>query len=327
MKVMHVVHSGVRTGLCKLVLDLCRFSERSEPQVFVHERSRFVDDCESLGLFVSIAEELNDRDDPEAAYHDLWESIDLLNIHFFGGPDMNWQVGISQLFEDFPHVFTCHWPSRLPVTGARIICTSRRAADVQWPNNRCDTIFNGTDLQRFRPRDTLRAEAPIVIRVCNPERCAEYFVPAVQRALDAVAGAQLWIVGADGESTDRVRYFGYRDDVDQLLAGADIFAYAPRPGEGTFDLSVLEAMASGVPPVVTDVDSVQDSVTHEQDGLKVPFDDPASLTAAVQRLLVDAEERARLGAAARQTAENSFDIRGVARRYEEVYADVLNSSD
>ena len=58
----------------------------------------------------------------------------------------------------------------------------------------------------------------------------------------------------------RIQALGDRHDVAELLASADIFAYAPWPHEGTRDLVVLEAMATGLPCVVSDVPCVRESV-------------------------------------------------------------------
>src|SRR5437667_12608897 len=92
------------------------------------------------------------------------------------------------------------------------------------------------------------------------------------RVLARQPNTELWIVGEDGASTERIKYLGVRNDIPALLQSADIFAYAPLPNDyGAHDLCVLEAMAVGRPPVVTNVPCVYESVSHLHDGLLVPF--------------------------------------------------------
>jgi glycosyltransferase involved in cell wall biosynthesis len=101
----------------------------------------------------------------------------------------------------------------------------------------------------------------------------------------------------------------------RLLAEADLFVL-PSHIEGA-PISLLEAMAAGLPSVVTPVGGVLDVVTDGQEALVVPPGDADALVRAVVRLLGSPREARRLGEAARRRAAD-FDI--------EVYVDRLDAS-
>jgi glycosyltransferase involved in cell wall biosynthesis len=105
-----------------------------------------------------------------------------------------------------------------------------------------------------------------------------------------------------------------------VYAALDVFVL-PSYREG-FSRSGMEAAASGVASVLTDIRGCREVGRHEQSLLLVPPGDAAALTEAIGRLLVDDGLRARLGRAARTRALGEFDQRGVADASLETYAAV-----
>jgi glycosyltransferase involved in cell wall biosynthesis len=116
---------------------------------------------------------------------------------------------------------------------------------------------------------------------------------------------------AVADVAEGVAFLGGRDDMARLYAALDVFVL-PSHREG-FSRSAMEAAATGLPMVLTDIRGCREVARHGLEGLLVPPGDPAALAAALETLLVDPQLRAALGAAARRRALSEFDQRAVAR--------------
>jgi len=130
------------------------------------------------------------------------------------------------------------------------------------------------------------------------------------------AGVEAEVRSLDLE--DRVELAGSRADVPTLLAAADVFVLSSR-SEGA-PISILEAMAAGLPVVACDVGGVGELVADGETGLLVPPAEPARLAEALRRLLADPELRRRLGAAGRARARERFDLPAFRAAHLELYA-------
>jgi glycosyltransferase involved in cell wall biosynthesis len=118
----------------------------------------------------------------------------------------------------------------------------------------------------------------------------------------------------------RICFAGFRSDVRALLPALDLLV-VPSRTDGS-PLVVLEAMAAGLPVVVSAVGGLPDQITHGQQGLLVPPDDSAALAIALTRLLGDAALRVRMGAAGRRRAAN-FSHDAMVDALQRVYVDAL----
>jgi glycosyltransferase involved in cell wall biosynthesis len=119
----------------------------------------------------------------------------------------------------------------------------------------------------------------------------------------------------------RVRLAGFRVDLPELMPGLDVVAHpAEREGLG---LALLEAASSGVPVAAFAAGGVPDVIEHGRTGLLVTAGDGAALRGALDRLLADEAERARLGAAARALVEQRFTLDRMVAAHLALYAAVL----
>jgi L-malate glycosyltransferase len=115
---------------------------------------------------------------------------------------------------------------------------------------------------------------------------------------------------------DRFVFLGYHPEPTRILAGCDIFAMASHY-EG-LPVAIMEALAIGLPVVVTAVGGVPDAVTDDVEGLLVPPEQPGTLADALERLVLDPAIRARMAAAAAVRGQD-FDMRNATARMEAIY--------
>lgn len=112
-----------------------------------------------------------------------------------------------------------------------------------------------------------------------------------------------------------VGLWGLADDLAPLYRDFDVFVLSSI-AEGT-SMSILEAMASGLPVVATDVGGNSDLIGDS--GVLVPTQDAAALSAALEHLILSPDDRMALGRAARLRVENQYSESGMADRYEWFY--------
>lgn len=117
--------------------------------------------------------------------------------------------------------------------------------------------------------------------------------------------------------TDCVNLVGSRSDIDQLLPGADVFILSSKR-EG-FPMSILEAMASGLPVIATKVGGIPEVIQDGKNGILVPSQDPASLANAICRVLDDSKYAKDLGQEARLTIEKNYSLKTITDAYTELY--------
>lgn len=152
---------------------------------------------------------------------------------------------------------------------------------------------------------------------------------AIASARDPRIRFVLWGVGVDERNDELMRWLhesgadrtvhllGEQDDPLAMTRAMDIVVSSSRAAEA-FPLVIGEAMSVGVPCVVTDVGDSGSLVGAT--GVVVPRRDPEALAAGVLRLAALApEERAALGAAARERIERCFSLPEIAARYESVW--------
>jgi glycosyltransferase involved in cell wall biosynthesis len=190
-----------------------------------------------------------------------------------------------------------------------------------------------------RPDPALRAELvrgrPDYV-VLTPARLHEqkghaYLLAAAARVPEAtfvLAGdgplrPELERLAAERNVADRCVFLGYRSDVSDLLAAADVFVL-PSLFEG-LPVSVLEAMAAERPVVATAIGGTDEAVTHEVTGLLVPPRDPAALAAAIRRLQADPQLAGRLAAAGRERVQREFSSAATARNVMRIYDEVTGA--
>jgi glycosyltransferase involved in cell wall biosynthesis len=129
------------------------------------------------------------------------------------------------------------------------------------------------------------------------------------------------------EASDRgidATFHGFVPNVRDLLAEADVFVL-PSRGDNA-PVSILEAMAAGLPVVSTRVGGIPELVTHEETGLLVAPDDPGGLAGAIELLGRDVALRSRLGARGLARSAEEFSVQRAVRATVDLYRELCGSS-
>jgi glycosyltransferase involved in cell wall biosynthesis len=193
----------------------------------------------------------------------------------------------------------------------------------------------GPPPQVTRPRAAARAElcvahdAPLVATAARLRPQKD--LPTLLRALAGLPGtvhlalfgegpleAELRSLAAELSVADRVRFMGWRDDIADFLAAADVFCLSS-VWEGV-PLAAQEAILLGTPVVATDVGGMRELVEDGVSGVLVRPGNPAELAAALASVLEDPRAARGLAQAARLRLEREFSTDRMLARLREAYA-------
>jgi glycosyltransferase involved in cell wall biosynthesis len=208
------------------------------------------------------------------------------------------------------------------------------------PAAKFTVIPNGVDLERYRPGedDGVRAGLGLgtghvvftTVASLKPVKGVDVLLAGIGPALGTNERLRILLVG-DGPDRaaleaaarafgERVVFAGLRDDVERIYRASDAVVLPSR--SEAYPNVALEAMASGLPVITTDVGSVRDIVTDDT-AVVVPPLDPAALADAITALAADSERRARMGRAGRERVEARHDIAEMCRAREDLFARLL----
>jgi glycosyltransferase involved in cell wall biosynthesis len=121
----------------------------------------------------------------------------------------------------------------------------------------------------------------------------------------------------------RIEFTGASGSVKDVYHGFDVFVLSSRH-EG-FANVIIEAMASGLPIVATDVGGAREAIEEGQTGFVVPPGDPEVLAERVGQLLADPALRCRMGRVGRERAVSQFSLEAMVRRYEDLYDELAGA--
>ena len=221
----------------------------------------------------------------------------------------------------------------------RIVANSRAAAErlrlEGVSREKIVVIPNGIDMSAFGSREYSPRPRRIAMVAClREEKRIDVLINAAPQILSQFPDAQFLIVG-DGtcrESlwtlakrlrvTEQFSFLGHRDDVPAILAQADVFVLPSR--SEAFPNSIIEAMASGLPVVASNVGGIPELVEDGRTGHLVPPGDPKALAAALTRLLDDPRRSAEFGAAGRRKIEQNYSFDRMIEQMETLYLTELD---
>jgi glycosyltransferase involved in cell wall biosynthesis len=223
----------------------------------------------------------------------------------------------------------------ITATGMHLAAETTRYSPPRRP---VTVVPYGVDLERFLPEPRgLRDHVVIgAVSRLSPEKGVRYLVEAFGRLRQRYGGYVSLRIAGEGPERARleamIRRMGLETSVElhgwvehealpAFLQGLDVFAL-PSTWEG-FGVAAVEASATGLPVVATNVFGIPDAVQDGVTGLLVPPRDPASLAEAIGRLVEDASLRRRLGDAGRQFVSRHYDWHGNAGQMASIYERLL----
>lgn len=239
------------------------------------------------------------------------------------------------------------WKLRRLNRGARGFIANSRAAAAYTreaegvPEDRIRIVYNAVDDRRFHPGEAaerrqcrealgLPESETVVVCVANlrPIKGVDVLMEAWGTVAASLGGTTLLLVGdgpdrASLEARSRdlgtagtVRFLGKRTDLPSLLGAADI-GVLPSRGE-SFSNALIEYMASGLPPVATEVGGNVEAVDSPEVGRLVPPAAPEAMAEAILELAGSGDLRRRIGEAARARVLQRHGLDAVLDRWVEV---------
>lgn len=222
----------------------------------------------------------------------------------------------------------------------RMVCVSADSAVLSREEgveaDRIRVVVNGVDPCQFRFMGSTACGPAVMVGRLSPEKGVDVLVRAVAHVVSKQPAFQLRIAGEGACGNDlralasklslagrHVQFLGEVRDVPRVLAGASMFVLPSRT-EG-ISLTLLEAMARGLPVIATRVGGTPEVVTAAN-GLLVEPDDPEGLAKAILALWDDPARCSAMGLSGRRRVENEFDVRHAVARYESLYREVIQPS-
>ncbi len=348
LKVCHVSLTLKTGGLERILADLARHHshDRCEPTFLaLRDVGRFADEIRRSGRPVAV---LKDRSRfggvREMARFFREHQFDVVHTHntyphLYATLAARW-AGVPVVVQTRHGQRAGHgWKSSLQYRWAakwvdRIVAVSDDAAGLcvtsdRIPAAKVTRIWNGIDLSQFRFTGPSTDLVAVAVARLSAEKDFPTLLRAIALAIPRVPTLQLKIVG-DGperaaledltESLDlrcHVEFLGERHDVPRLLTEAGFFVTSSLT-EG-ISLTLLEAMAVGLPVVATRVGGNPEIVVDGETGRLAPARNPQALADAIVAMCEARSQWPALGRAGCERVAMHFDIRRMARDYEDLY--------
>ncbi len=290
------------------------------------------------------------------------ERIDLLHLHAYAASDFgrvasrilglpcivheHMDAGQIPGYQRLADRLLARWTDRAIAVSRSV----RRSMieDRSIPEDRVEVIYNSAPLECFEesvaaPRGAaswrlalgIPADHTVVATVgrLHPIKGHSDFIAAAARLLQNTRAVTFVVVG-DGELLeplrrqaadlalgDAIRFLGHREDVAAILRGVDIKVIASH-SEG-IPLTLFEALAAGCAVVATRVGGVPEVLEDGVDSCLVPAGDPASLAAAIERLIDDPPLRRQIGLSGQARAKR-FNLESAVRAHEALWIELIS---
>jgi glycosyltransferase involved in cell wall biosynthesis len=293
------------------------------------------------------------RRNRERAHMLAREGIPVTQLPFGGPPDFYTHYGIAQEIKRWRPDVVVAWMSRAalktPKSNAVLVGRLGGYYDLKyyrdcdhligntedivayikkqgWPTERAHYLPNFVSAKRAPPLDRAKfrtpRHAPLIVTLGRLHENKAFDV--LIEAMEDVPDAYLWIAGTGPEEwalrdaaqlglTDRVRFLGWRDDIEAVLAAGDIFV-CPSRHEPLGNV-VIEAFAQGLPVVATASQGPAALIENGSNGLLTPVDNAKALAVAINAVIADQDLRYALAREGFATYQRHFTEAAVVANY------------
>jgi glycosyltransferase involved in cell wall biosynthesis len=242
------------------------------------------------------------------------------------------------------------WFTYLNKRVAKILCVSKAVEDylleIGIPQERLITIYKGHRPEWYnqgaipnRSDFNLPTDAFVVgcTAVMRAVKGVDDLINACAQLSSEIPNLYLLLIGSikdpeierainDYPDRARIKLLGFRHDATNLARLADVTVMASKNREG-FPKSVIEAMAQGVPAVVTAVGGMPELVGHGEAGLLANPCDPNSLAGCIKRLYQDPQLREQLGRVGAQRIATVFNVDRTIEQTYLVFAELVGAGN
>jgi sugar transferase (PEP-CTERM/EpsH1 system associated) len=365
IRIAHVIHQLEVGGLERVVINLMRNldPERYRSSTYsLRAGGNLAGELEAAGIPVYSLGKRDGVDVPvffRAAKLFRRENIDIVHCHNYGAL-LYGSIG-GKLAGASGTVYTAHgtysakklgqsrFGRYLPVN--RIIAVSEDArksilADGRIRPRDVETLPNGIDTGKFDldvDVSEIKRELGLpdgarvlgIVARLSWEKDHKTLFDAMLRLKNKGLGAVLVVVGGgplaknlekyveDAGLADTVLFLGERSDVPRLLQVFDVFVLSSTM-EG-LSLTLLEAMAAGLPIVATDVGGNSEVVLDGDTGILIEPQNAAAMAAAMEMLLADDSLARKMGSRGRERVIELFSLEAMVKRYETIYEELLDA--
>lgn len=212
------------------------------------------------------------------------------------------------------------------------------------PPDRVELLYPGVDTTRFHPGNSglkvrfdtgVDQDTPLVAMIARFQdvKGHDVFQAMARQVALQIPEARFIVAGENTQTSadnayktrilesaqtdpllkNRLKYLGFRPDVERVMAAADVIVCASH--FESYGMVNIEAMASGKPVVSINRGGPAETVADGETGFLVPPGDAAALAKAAIELLRDAEKRQRMGAAGRRRVEQMFSVQAMVAQY------------
>lgn len=356
-RVAHLVLSLEMGGLEMLVANMARFQYQNGCKVVViclDVKGVLAQSLIDLGIEVVCVERRPGKLDVQAlkSVRDVLKQRDINIIHSHNVEAQLYAV-LAKGFSTIPVIHEQHGhvtqgllskPLVLKLLGSRLsyfVGVSESVGDyaksVGWvSDSKLRVIINGVDTDSFLPKENLKEQSEFTV-ICVA-RLAEVkdhatLIKGFSKFVSQRKSAKLWVVGDGPLETDLkklagdlgvkdyIDFLGERHDIPDLLEKADVFCMTSL-SEGV-SVSLLEAMSSGTPAIVTSVGGNVQIIENEKNGLLIETKDDGALVSGLVSLFDDSERLQGFAREARKTVIERYSFSKMMDGYMTLYDNAL----